>query len=172
VLSLDGSGDAVDVPYSADLNPAAFTVSLWANPSTGGTSYRSPLTSRDDAPQRGYIIYVEPGNTWQFWTGTGSGWNNTAGPAAQLDEWTHVAASFVNNQKVLYINGRQAAQSTAPLSPNTQRPLRIGGGATESTLGNYFFLGLIDEVRLYRRALSPEEVAGLTGRTEPLAQAF
>jgi len=174
VLSVDGNGDFVDVPYAAELNPPAFTVSLWANPTTGGTGHRSPLSSRDDMPQRGYILYVEPGNTWQFWTGTGTGWNNTAGPAATLDEWVQVSATFADGQKVLYVNGRQVAQSTAAvvLSPNTQRPVRIGGGATETTTGNYFFRGFIDDVRLYNRALSAEEVAGLSGRTEPLAKPF
>jgi hypothetical protein len=171
VLAVDGNGDGVDVPYSADLNPQAFTVSLWANPSSAGSDYRSPITSRGDAPQKGYILYVEPGNTWQFWTGTGSGWDNTAGPAAQLDEWAHVTATFASDQKMLYLNGRLVAQGTAVLSPNTQWPLRIGGGATEGP-GNYFFRGLIDDVRLYNRALPAEEVAGLAGRTQPLNKPF
>jgi hypothetical protein len=172
VLAVDGNGDGVNVPYSADLNPPAFTVSLWANPSSAGSDYRSPITSRGDAPQKGYILYVEPGNTWQLWIGTGTGWDTTAGPAAQLDEWAHVTATFAGDQKMLYLNGRLVAQGTAPLSPNTQWPLRIGGGATETTVGNYFFRGLIDDVCLYNRALSAEEVAGLAGRTQPLHKAF
>ena len=171
-LSLDGTGDAVDVAYSEALNPEAFTVSLWAMPDPAGTSHRSPLTSRDDGPQRGYILYIEPGNAWQFWTGSGTGWDAVTGPMAKLGEWSHVAASFVDGQQTLYINGRLAGQGTAVLSPNTQRPLRIGGGATESTTGNYFFMGMIDEVRLYDRALSAEEVAGLAGQTMSFPASF
>ena len=171
VLSLDGTDDAVDVAYSAELNPEAFTASLWANPDPAGSDYRSPLTSRDDLPQRGYILYIEPGNTWLFSTGMGSGWNGTAGPAAQLGEWTHVAASFENEQKKFYINGRLVGQGTAPLELNTQQPLRIGAGATEGP-GNYFFPGMIDEVRIYDRALSADEVAGLAGRQMPLHKPF
>jgi hypothetical protein len=167
VLLLDGGGDAVEVAYSAELNPEAFTACLWANPDPAGSNYRSPLTSRDDGPQRGYILYLTPGNTWQFWTGTGAGWDNTAGPAAVLGEWTHLAATSENEEKALYVNGRLVAQGSAPLGLNTARPLRIGGGATEGP-GNYFFQGMLDEVRLYNQALSPEEVAGLAGRTEPL----
>ena len=171
VLSLDGTDDAVDVAYSAELNPEVFTASLWANPDPGGTSHRSPLTSRDDSPQRGYIIYIEPGNTWQFWTGTGAAWNSPAGPAAQLGEWTHVAASFENEQKKFYINGRLVGEGTAPLDLNTEQPLRLGAGASEGP-GNYFFPGMIDEVRIYDRALSAEEVAGLAGVTEPMHKPF
>ncbi len=173
VAMFNGSSDKVDVPYGADLNPTTFTVSVWANPTTVGTSYRSPVTARDDTPQRGYILYIEPtGSTWQFWTGTGTGWNNAAGPKASLGEWTHVAATLVNNQKALYVNGRLVGQSTAVLSLNTARPLRIGAGASESATGNYFFNGLIDEVRLYNRVLSQEELLGLAGLTKPVAKPF
>ncbi len=174
VALFNGTSDKVDVAYNANLNPAAFTVSAWANPTTVGTSYRSPVTSRDDAPQRGYILYIEPtGSTWQFWTGTGTGWNNTAsGIRASLGEWTHVAGTFVNNQKVLYLNGRQVGQGTSALGPNTARPLRIGAGASESATGNYFFNGLMDEVCLYNRALPAEEIAGLAGHKQPLQKPF
>ncbi|MDY0357062.1 MAG: LamG-like jellyroll fold domain-containing protein [Sedimentisphaerales bacterium] len=171
VLTVDGTGDAVDIAYSEALNPEAFTASVWANPDPTGSEHRSPLTSRDDTPQRGYILYLTPTNTWEFWTGTGTGWNGTAGPAAQLGEWTHIVATFANEQKALYINGRLVGEGTAPLSLNTQRPLRIGGGATEGA-GNYFFRGMLDEVRIYNRALSAEEVAGLAGHTEPLHKSF
>jgi hypothetical protein len=34
------------------------------------------------------------------------------------------------------------------------------------------FPGAVDEVRVYDRALLPEEIAGLAGRTEPLHKPF
>jgi len=172
VLSLDGNGDYVDIPYNAALNPAAFTVSLWAWPDSAGTDYRSPITSRDGSPQRGYILYIAPTNVWEFWNGTGSGWNATAGATAQFNEWSHVAATFADGQKMLYINGRLAGQSSgAVMSLNTQRPVRLGAGATEGAAA-YFFRGLIDDVRLYDRPMSAEEVAGLAGHTNPLPKPF
>jgi len=171
VLLLDGGGDAVEVAYSEDLNPETFTLSFWANPDPAGLNHRSPITSRDDFPARGYIIYLEPGNTWQFWIGTGEGWNNAAGPAAAMGEWTHIGASYENEQQVLYINGRLAGQASAPIGVNTAQPLRIGAGATEGP-GNYFFHGMLDDVRIYNRALAADELAGLAGRTEPLHKPF
>ena len=172
VLYTDGSGDLVEVPYNAALNPETFTVSCWAYPDSAGANYRSPISSRDEPPQSGYILYVTPTNTWQFWTGTGaSGWNGTAGPAAQLDEWVHVTATFVDGQKMLYLNGRLAAQGTSLLVTNKQRPLRIGAGRNELA-PDYFWRGMIDDVRIYNRALSAEEVAGLAGQTVPLHKPF
>jgi len=167
VLSVAGGGDALDLPYSAALNTPEFTASLWAQVNPNGSGHRSPITSRDE-PQKGYIIYVDPGNTWQFWTGTGAGWNNTAGPAVVMDEWTHVGITYADEAKTLYINGRVAAQGTSVLDLNTAQPLRIGGGATESPDGNYFFMGLIDDVRIYNQALSPAELAWLADIRTPM----
>ncbi len=174
VVWLNGTGDKVDVPYSADLNPQTFTVGLWAYADWTGNSsdYRSPLTSRENAPQGGYVLYVSPANTWQFWTGNGTGYDNLAGPGAALGEWTHVGATYANKQKMLYLNGRLVAQGTGTLTLNTKWPLRIGAGATESANGSYFFKGMIDDVRLYNRVLSVEEMAGLAGLTKPVAKPF
>jgi len=73
-LQFAGNPDKVDVPYSEQLNPdGEFSASVWASVDAGGSGHRSPITSRDDYPQRGYIIYCEPGNTWQFWTGSAAG---------------------------------------------------------------------------------------------------
>jgi len=172
VLMTDGNGDGVDVPYSLDLHPAAFTLSVWAYADPAGTNYRSPLTSRDDTPQRGYILYLAPTNIWQFWTGTGTTWHQTVGPAAQLGEWTHLGATFDNGLKTLYVNGRQVVQNTGTLVPNTKQPFRIGAGSSEKTAGEFFWRGFIDDVRLYKQALSAAEIASLAGLTKPMAIPF
>lgn len=171
-LKFAGGSQKVDVPYKAELNPAdEFTVSIWANVDPTGVSHRSPITSRDDAPARGYILYVEPGNAWQFWTGTGTAWHTTAGPAAVFNEWTMVTGVYSDGQKKLFINGSEVAASTALISPNTKQVLRIGGGATESA-GNYFFVGMLDDARVYNHALSEQELAYvMEGKPYPFAAA-
>jgi len=156
-LEFAGSPDKVDIPYSAQLNPeTAFSLSLWANPDSSGSGHRSPITSRDDYPQRGYIIYIEPGNTWQYWLGIGS-WNNTQGPAVVFDEWTHVGATYDNGAKKFYINGELVAEGSGVITPNTQQVLRIGGGATEGA-GNYFWVGGIDDVAVFDHTLTDAEI--------------
>ena len=158
-LHFAGSPDKVDIPHSADLNPEnEFTFSVWANLDPDGSDYRSPITSRDDYPQRGYILYCAPDNTWQFWTGNADGgWDNAGSPEVTLGEWTHVAATSSNGEKKLYINGELAGESTATMPPNTVQVLRIGGGATEGD-GNYFFEGTIDDVRFYNHVLTDADI--------------
>ena len=55
------------------------------------------------------------------------------------------------------MNGAQVATAPATGSPpNTALPLRIGGN---NVWAGEFFGGLIDEVRVYDRALSAAEIA-------------
>jgi len=47
--------------------------------------------------------------------------------------------------------------------------VRIGSRPSNN---DRFFLGAIDDVRIYDRALTPEEIAWLAGRTEPFDKPF
>jgi hypothetical protein len=149
----------IDVPWSDVLNPPVFSAELWARVTGGSGNYRSPLTSRADGPQRGYIFYAEPGNTWQFWSGKGdtSGWDSIPGPAVRPDAWTHLAATYDGATKRFFVNGIEVGISTAAFAINDAAVLRIGGGASEGP-GNYFFHGDVDEVAIYDTVLPQEEI--------------
>jgi len=164
----------VEVPYTPAVNSQQFTVEAWAKVMGGAGAYRSPLTSRDDQPQRGYIFYATPGDVWQFWTGTGAqvGWNSITGPAVEYDKWTHLAATYDGTTKRFYVNGAEVGNNTSAYGVNAVRPLRIGAGATDSPDGNFFFYGDVDEVAVFNKALPPERVlahfgAGLGSTTPP-----
>ena len=159
----------VDVAYSPALNPAIFTVELWAK-LTGGSGYRSPLTSRGDLPASGYILYAEPDNTWHFWTGNGS-WSNLRGPAVQNGAWTYLVGTYDGTNQHFYVNGVEASSALVGFTPNPKNPLRFGGGATEGN-GDYFFDGNVDEVAVYNKALTAQQIAnhyavGIQRQTSP-----
>jgi hypothetical protein len=158
-LRFAGTPDRVIVPFHPDLNPEeAFTVTVWANVEPGSSSWRSPITSRDDGPQRGYILYAGDNGNWQFWIGTGSAWSNAEGPAVQMGEWTHVAGVYESGQQTLYINGVQEGQVAGTISINAESVLTIGAGASDVAAGNYFFVGLLDDVALFNTALTEQEI--------------
>ena len=146
----------VEVPWSAALNTPQFTFECWAMV-TGGTGHRSPVTSRGDGPQQGYIFYADPGNAWQFWTGTGAGWNNLGGATVQNNTWVYLAGTYDGTTKRFFVNGQQVGVNQSVFVPNDADVLRIGAGATEGP-GSFFFEGLIDEVAVYNRALSPARI--------------
>ena len=158
----DGSNDKIDVAYTADLNPASFTVECWAKVMGGANTYRAPVTSRDDGPARGYIFYAESNNRWGFWTGRSAavGWNTLSGPGVAIGEWQHLVGTYdaATQVKRFYVNGSLMGTVTDGVRLNTARPLRIGAGSTEGN-GNYWFNGTVDEVAVYDTALSPDRIA-------------
>ena len=175
----DGSSSKIDVPFNAALNPASFTVECWAKVDGGAGNYRSPVTSRDSVSGSiaGYIIYAGAGNTWEFWTGNGSGWNPITTSAAVggvvIGAWTHLVGTYDAPSLTMsfYINGvlvgtRPNSTVLQVGSAGSPRPLRVGSGATEGG-GNYWFNGSVDEVALYPSVLTPDQVAAnyATGTT-------
>jgi len=158
-LEFDGNGDEVNVPFDDALSPEeTFTVCLWANVAPGSSGHRAPISNRDDNPLAGYIIYAEPGNTWQYWIGTGA-WNILQGPAVEFGEWTHLTAIYSEGAQKLYVNGELAGESAGVLEINSTNNLLIGAGANERATHEYLFVGQVDDVRIYDRVLTEEEIA-------------
>ncbi len=86
--------------------------------------------------------------------------------------WRHVAVTYDGSGRAagvaIYVNGQrqalQTVQDTLAGHIATDQPIRIGRGDSET-----FFRGMLDEVRLFTRALSPAEVALLSGGN-PIAE--
>jgi hypothetical protein len=95
---------------------------------------------------------------WGF--GDGSTWDNIVGTTSIItdDTWHHIAGTFDGNELRVYVDGNLEAIkiTTGTIATNT-RAVNIGaswGGGTWQR----FFKGLVDEVAIYNRALSPEEI--------------
>src|SRR5205085_4077663 len=89
----------------------------------------------------------------QLWAGAEQDAAGTAKLA--LNTWVHLAAAWDGTTLRLYVNGTQAGSvaASATLAASTGA-FTIGGN---SIWGEYF-KGLIDEVRVYNRALAPSEI--------------
>lgn len=183
-LTFDG-GSRIDVPFDQALNPTDFTITMWANAnSTAG--FASPITSRDDVnagvSTHGFIIYNDNGGNWNFWTGDGNpGWDTLSAGPVSIGDWTHLAIKYdsATETKTFYVDGQVAATDTAAnqYSQNgtvEMEDLHIGAGADDGN--SFFFDGRIDDVGLFRTALSEEDinsimmngVGGFTGAARDL----
>ncbi len=110
----------------------------------GGLAY--VLYGHDNAPKpAAYVRIAGRSNS-----------DGTGGSAAlPLNAWTHLAATYDGATVRVYVNG--IAVGTAPVSGSivaSTLPFRIGGNA----VWGEFFHGLIDEVRVYNRALGAAEI--------------
>ncbi|MCD6351851.1 MAG: glycoside hydrolase family 99-like domain-containing protein [Armatimonadetes bacterium] len=74
-----------------------------------------------------------------------------------VGRWLHVAATHDNEKMRLYINGRQVGELDRP---GAIRPAegQLCIGAFGQGDPSHAFIGLIDELKLYDRALTPEEI--------------
>ncbi len=75
--------------------------------------------------------------------------------------WTHIALAWdAELGAALYINGRRAAERKGRFKPTplTSWPGRLG---SHTPSGGYPFKGTLDELRLFRAKLGPDEIAAL-----------
>jgi hypothetical protein len=80
----------------------------------------------------------------------------------ELNNWYHVATTYDYNadQSKLYVNGTEVSSKTGLIDLNTSK---IGGIGwyTNGTGAGYQFNGIIDDARVYNRALSADEIQRL-----------
>lgn len=87
-----------------------------------------------------------------------AGVNLSSTTALASNTWYFVSAVYDGVNMTLYVNGSQVATTAnSTLCVNNALPLIIGGDQT----GNNLFNGLLDEVRIYKRALSASEILTL-----------
>ena len=90
-----------------------------------------------------------------------------AGAAVALPtgEFVHVAGTYALGELKLYVNGVEATDTVIGVldagSPVNALPVRIG---IDSTNAANRFPGIIDEVGIFNRALTPAEIAELVAR--------
>jgi hypothetical protein len=155
-LGFDSSGDWVTVADAASLDlTTGMTLEAWVNPSALG-GWRTILM-KQGATDLVYAMYVNNARRAYAELSIGGTRLSVAGSSAlPLNAWTHVAASYDGAALRLYVNGVQVSSASRSGSIVTSTgPLRIGGN---SIFANEFWTGLIDEVRVYDRALSASEV--------------
>ena len=154
-LSFNGSGARVNVNDSASLDLAVgMTLEAWVKP-TAVTDWRTVLL-KERPGGLAYALYSSSDNNRpmaEIAASNGGDTRGTAGLASGV--WTHVATTYDGATLRLYIDGTQvSSRAISGALALSAGALRIGGNAV---WGEYFS-GLIDEVRVYERALSAAEI--------------
>ncbi|WP_283136775.1 LamG-like jellyroll fold domain-containing protein [Rhizohabitans arisaemae] len=155
-LSFNGTNSSVTVPDSPRLRPSGgLTVEAWVNPASTAGWRTAVLKERTGGLS--YALYASNGSRPEGDLNLGGADVAVRGSAPPpTGTWTHLALTYDGAAIRLYVDGVQAGSTprTGPINFAAAGPLRIGGNAV---WGEYFS-GLIDEVRVYDRALTAAEI--------------
>ena len=156
-LAFDGTDDNIDCGNDPSLNITdEITLSAWINmaqrPAVDGWY---TIQWKEGA----YSMYLYgTGNTVttlaaDFWLSTGRAdiWN---GPDIDIptNDWTHIAVTFNGTDFEFYVNGEHDHTQNQPGT------IEISAINFLFTQNGYNFVGLIDDVRTYNRALTQDEI--------------
>ena len=157
----------------------AFTISVWVAPRAfeyGDQGYLSAIVSQGDKDQKeGMVFGLYRHGTWSLQLGLGnellsdwvSIWDD--GHPVSKYQWSHIAATFdaKEGKAVLYLNGEKINEQVftdyigKSVNPSDD-PLSIGKYNHNVKISGVFdvnmFNGLMDDLRIYRRALTDEEI--------------
>lgn len=157
-LRFDGQDDFVSVGDAPELRLLeGGTIMAWIYLEGQGTSVWPRIVAKElqTNSSGGYHMPIDwgGGRLLRFVIDGGKG--NSVGDPLDLQKWYHVAVAFDGETVRFYINGERVAEipQEKPL-PDTEAEMRIGN----SPVGVRPFQGIIDEVRIWSRALSDEEI--------------
>ena len=150
---LDGRGDFIECSHADSLTLTTHgTISVWVRP----RQLRSMrgLVSKYN-PQKSYTL-----RTWKEGEQSKVAFGDTSDnflskPELRENRWTHIAVTLNDLAVTFYIDGKlnTVGSREAPITTNTS-PVRIG-----SDYDGRYFHGAIDDIRIYNRSLTAEEVA-------------
>lgn len=165
-LSLDGGAmnarmDPVTLPTGS-----VMSVEAWIKPTAYSTATYNGIVSWGNRTTASAIdLCVQ--NTGRPCVAT---WGNDfvpgTGAAATSNAWNHIAVVMNGKAVTLYMNGQPVSTTLGILPTITSQGFIIG--STDWTSGRSF-KGLIDDVRIYNRTLTPQEIASSYAATLPAA---
>ena len=155
-LSLDGKDDYVLFDKGRPLGlTGPVTVEAWVKPMAEAGDTIAILLGQDLSS---YLLTFYATDRCYWYIGAGA---NSINARVKLYEWNHVVATFDGKRMTLWLDGRQAAGRD---SAAKEYPKRDKFTMSTANPDLPHFKGLLDNVRVYDRALTAEEVTAHHGR--------
>jgi len=162
VADFDGNGDYIDLGNDPIFNPGAepFSISLWFNMDSWGDSWGNVIIGKRGEGGKGWQLRRRGGATRLCFTvrGSSGGDDPKGNITPALNEWHHVVAIFdpVAGKRTVYLDGEVDKQindggTVKACDYNTYIGARVNGDNNPEK----YFNGMIDDVRIYKRALTP-----------------
>ena len=162
--SFDGLDDYVEISNTPDLSSQSFTIEAWIKFSETAT-YHGTVVVKGRIHNENYGLYVDLFGKvrWQFTSGGGYVYLDS-NSIINDDQFHHVVGTYDGTELKIYIDGSLDTLSAETRVPDVNNhSLRIG---MRNDNGETPFLGIMDEVAFYNRALSGFEIQQLSNRQE------
>ncbi len=171
-FSLNGSNQYVTIPDSPALRPANVSVDGWFNFSSNSgviVLFAKPVgTGLQDSYQvflNGGVLSAGIGDSTSSDLATSS-FTPTPGT------WYHIALTYDGSTLTLYVNDEVVASAATSRTIGYDGHAFLIGADSNNEQVSFFFPGLIDEVEIFDRALSADEIqsiydAGSHGKCKP-----
>ena len=163
-----GPRDRVVVPHEPRLDiPGPFTIEVWCKPEVAaGYGLLKKHTF-------GYPAFVPEGHaSWYLYTADKKTYGGSCKNAVKIGQWQHYCLTYDGERVTAYVDGRPGHSRPLEAQVNTPaNPVMIG--FSDGWAGK--FLGEIGLARIYKEALSPDEIranstALQNGRPPPAPQ--
>ncbi len=153
-LNFDGRDDYVQSTRNIDQDSSTgITMAAWVYP-TSTSPGRHQVISTDNGGFDWSIL--RQGRQWRVFTGDSS-WDS--GFTVDLNTWQHVAAVFKPDEDVIfYKNAARHLRGSAPTTDANDNNIAIGNNPGP---WDEYFQGKIDEVAIYKKALSAKNIEKL-----------
>jgi hypothetical protein len=163
VFQFTNANDAILLADHESLRPKKMTISVWVNPDNDAhsSSYRGILAkSTSGGWSRGYGLARYPGSSDVHFFVNYYGAETAHAPISD-NTWTHLVGTYDEQTLTLYINGVKASAAM----PGGNYGGAIQHGNSPLLIGQapdgYGWFGKLDEVMLFNRVLSAQEVSRL-----------
>jgi photosystem II stability/assembly factor-like uncharacterized protein len=159
-LSLDATTGYAAANGNLNLNTNTFTVTAWIKASASQNAWAPFVFARGGTTTLG-IGFGDNLNLRYHWDG--GGWSWDSGLPVEPDTWAHVALVISPDNAKIYLNGEAATHNQAKNPEAFDTPLLIGWDPNSTSRR---FNGLIDEVTVWNKSLSQEELRELMHLTK------
>ena len=153
---------AIAISNNSSIKPISqLTLSLWVN-ANWFTNCRSGIDGMVSSTQSGGYSIGCRGELVEFNVFVGNDYKSVGFNKKSLSGWNKLTGTYDGSNLKIYLNG--VVQSTLPLSGsisyNNNNSIQIGAEASDGTNPDYSlaFTGSIDEVMIYNRALTLDEI--------------
>ena len=167
-LSFDGMDDYVEIlhPFSL-LNTGKVTIEAWTKPISSTTiNGKTVIQIGAECTPSGALLQVPSGyGDILFCTVVPNyGYLSVYSAFPGCDQWLHIVGTYDGCYLKIYVDGRLKSKvnctgsMTTPTSGTNIGAIKCDSKYHTYCNGAYFFNGLIDEVRVYNRALTADEI--------------